>query len=89
MRKLIIDERIRDIELEFLKKYFDVIKLPLSDDVYEEISGHSDIFYSKINDKIIEAPNAQLHLPSSILGVTKVRKKISRWRFIQCMSDRR
>ena len=43
MKKLIIDERIRDTELEFFKKYFDVIKLPLSNDVYEEISGHSDI----------------------------------------------
>ena len=38
MRKLIIDERIRNIELEFLKEYFEVIKLPLSDEVYEEIS---------------------------------------------------
>lgn len=78
MKKLIIDERIRDIELEFLKKCFEVIKLPLSYDVYEEISGHSDIFYCRINNKIIEAPNAQLHLPNSIMGETKVRKKISR-----------
>lgn len=73
MIKLIIDERIRNIELEFLKEYFEVIKLPLSDEVYEEISGHSDIFYCKIDNKIIEAPNAPVHLPESVTGVNKVR----------------
>ena len=75
MKKLIIDERIRDTELEFLKKYFDVIKLPLSNDVYEEISGHSDIFYTRINGRIIEAPNAPLHIPNAAIGKKEVRGK--------------
>ena len=75
MKKLIIDERIRDTELEFFKKYFDVIKLPLSNDVYEEISGHSDIFYTKINESIIEAPNAPLHIPNAVIGKKEVRGK--------------
>ena len=48
MQKLIIDSRIRDVEYNFLSKYFNVIKLPLSEDVYEEISGHSDICYSNL-----------------------------------------
>ena len=53
MKNLLIDERIRKIELEYLSKFFNVKKLPLSNDVYEQISGHSDIFYCKINNKIV------------------------------------
>ena len=56
MQNLIIDSRIREIEYKYLSQFFNIIKLPLSDDVYEEISGHSDIFYTKINGKIIAAP---------------------------------
>ena len=37
MKKLLIDSRVRKVEYEYLSKYFDVIKLPLSNDVYEEI----------------------------------------------------
>ncbi|MGN1298435.1 MAG: DUF6873 family GME fold protein [Candidatus Scatovivens sp.] len=74
MRNLIIDERIRKIEYEYLSKYFNVIKLPLSKDVYEEISGHSDIFYCKINDKIICAPNAKIKEKHFEIGKTKVEK---------------
>lgn len=58
MRNLIIDERIRNAEYEYLSGFFNVIKLPVSLDVYEEISGHSDIFYSSINNRVIAAPNA-------------------------------
>lgn len=74
MKNLIIDSRIRNIELEFLSKYFNVIKLPLSEDVYEEISGHSDIFYTKINDKIIAAPNAKYLVSDFKIGNAKVQK---------------
>ena len=60
MKKLLIDSRVRKVEYEYLSKYFDVIKIPLSNDVYEEISGHSDIFYCRLHDKIICAPNAPI-----------------------------
>ena len=73
MRRLLIDERIRDVEQIYLKQYFDIIKIPLSNEVYDEISGHSDIFYCKVNNQIIEAPNAPIHLSNSIIGVNKVR----------------
>ena len=51
---LLVDERIRDIEYKYLVNNLgqNVEKLQLSDDVYEEISGHSDIFYAKIDNKI-------------------------------------
>lgn len=72
MKKLLIDSRIRNEEYEYLSKYFNVIKLPLSDDVYEEISGHSDIFYAKINDKIIAAPNSKYLEKEFVIGNQKV-----------------
>lgn len=78
MKNLIIDGRIRNIEQDYLQKYFDIIKMPLSDQVYDEISGHSDIFYCTVNNNIIEAPNAPIHLSNSIIGLNKVRKRISK-----------
>ena len=75
MKNLIIDERIRKIEYDYLSKYFNIIKLPLSGDVYEEISGHSDIFYCKINGKIICAPNAKIIKNEFILGKSYVQSK--------------
>ena len=77
MKNLIIDSRIREEEYTYLSKYFNVIKLPLSDDVYEEISGHSDIFYCKINNQIVAAPNAKILEKDFKLGTTKVQKKYS------------
>lgn len=59
-RYLLIDSRIRKTECEYLQKYFSVIKLPLSEDVYDEISGHTDIFYCNINNKLFVAPNAPI-----------------------------
>lgn len=75
MKNLIIDSRIREEEYKYLSNYFNVIKLPLSDDVYEEISGHSDIFYCKINNEIVAAPNAKILEKDFKLGTTKVKKE--------------
>ena len=75
MKNLIIDERIRKIEYDYLSKYFNIIKLPLSEDVYEEISGHSDIFYCKINNKVICAPNAKIITNEFVVGISFVQFK--------------
>ena len=48
MQNLIIDSRIRDVEYNYLSKFFHLIKLPLPNDVHQEISGHCDISYTKI-----------------------------------------
>lgn len=72
MQNLIIDSRIRDVEYNYLSKFFNVIKLPLSNDVYEEISGHCDIFYTKINNQVIVAPNAEIMEQQFIMGQEKV-----------------
>lgn len=73
--KLLIDSRIRKEEYEYLTRYFYVIKIPLSNDVYEQISGHSDIFYCKINNKIICAPNAPIIEDNFVLGCSTVKGK--------------
>ena len=75
MEKLIIDSRIRNQEYTYLSKYFNIIKLQLSDDVYEEISGHSDIFYCKINNQIVAAPNAKILEKNFKVGRLRVEKK--------------
>lgn len=74
-RNLIIDGRIREEEEKFLSNYFNIIKLTPSSDVYPEISGHSDIFYCKINDKIICSPNAKFIDKSFIVGYLPVKEK--------------
>ena len=74
MKKLLIDSRVRKVEYEYLSKYFDVIKIPLSNDVYEEISGHSDIFYCKLQNKIICAPNAPIIEKEFIVGKNLVER---------------
>ena len=75
MQNVIIDSRIRDIEYNYLSKFFNAIRLPLSNDVYEEISGHSDIFYTKINNQVIVAPNAEVMEQQFILRKEKVGKE--------------
>lgn len=72
--KIIIDERVREKEYLYLKDELklDVIKLPISNTVYQEISGHSDIFYTMINNQIICAPNAKIIEPQFIIGSEEV-----------------
>ena len=74
MQNLIIDSRIRDEEYDYLSQFFKVIKLPLSEDVYEEISGHSDIFYCKINNKIISAPNSAIKQKTFVIGHKEIER---------------
>ena len=74
MKNLIIDSRIRNEEYNYLSKFFNVIKLPLSEDVYEEISGHSDIFYCKIHNEVITAPNSVIKDTNFKIGQTVVEK---------------
>lgn len=74
---ILIDERIRDIEYKYLVEDLkqEVKRIPLSNDVYEEISGHSDIFYTKIEGIIYAAPNAPIIENNFIIGEEKVSRK--------------
>ena len=74
---ILVDERIRYIEYKYLVEDLkqEVKRIPLSDDVYEEISGHSDIFYTKIGGKIYAAPNAPIIENNFTIGEEKVSRK--------------
>ena len=54
MKNLIIDERIRKIEYDYLSKYFNIIKLPLSEDVYDEIISLDNVEIDKANRMILK-----------------------------------
>jgi hypothetical protein len=54
--KIIIDNRMRKIEKEYLSSFGKLIELPKFDQLYDEISSHPDIFITKVDDKIICAP---------------------------------
>jgi len=55
--KLIIDERMRQIEKEKLKQLgYKLIEITQCKQVYEEISSHVDIFTCKIGNKLIVEP---------------------------------
>ena len=73
--KALVDGRIREEEFSYL---FDELKLDIklidpSKYVYPEISGHSDIFYAKIDDKIYCAPNTKYIETNFIIGKEPVR----------------
>ena len=73
--KALVDGRIREEEFSYL---FDELKLDIklidpSKYVYPEISGHSDIFYAKIEDKIYCAPNTKYIETNFIIGKEPVR----------------
>lgn len=55
MKKYVfVDCRIREVEESFFKQIgYNIIKLPKSNNVYDEISSHTDIFVNKIENNLI------------------------------------
>ena len=64
--KLIIDNRMRTVEKEYLASFGDLIELPKYEKLYDEITSHPDIFVTRINDKLICAPCIKALLESRI-----------------------
>lgn len=58
--KIIIDSRMREIEKEYLSSFGNLIQIFPQDSVYEEISGHPDIFFCKLNNTIFRATNLDM-----------------------------
>jgi len=54
---IIADKRIPEKAKENLSKYGELILLETKGITYDAISGHPDIFFCKINDQLIIAPN--------------------------------
>lgn len=64
MKKIIIDERMRQIEKIKLKELgYEIIEIKKSNKVYPEISSHVDIFTCKIGEKIVVEPSQYVNMP--------------------------
>ena len=73
--KLIIDQRMRKIEKEKLKQLgYELIEIKQSKNVYEEISSHTDIFTSKIGNKLIVEPTQYDNLKQYIQDNIEIQK---------------
>ena len=73
--KLIIDERMRKIEKEKLKEFgCELIEITQSDNVYQEISSHVDIFTCKIGEKLIVEPTQHDNIKSQMQNQEKIEK---------------
>lgn len=55
--KLIIDSRMRNIEKKYLSQFGEIIEISPQNTVYQEICGHPDIFFCKLDTTIFKAPN--------------------------------
>ena len=65
--KLIIDERMRLIEKEKLKELgYELVEIKQSNQVYEEISSHVDIFVCKVGEKLIIEPSQYNNIKSQL-----------------------
>lgn len=58
VKNIIIDNKMRKIEKNFLESLgYSIVELPKCNNVYEEISSHTDIFISKLGNNIIVDPS--------------------------------
>lgn len=60
--KIIIDSRMREIEKEYLSRFGELIEILPQSSVYDEISGHPDIFFCKLNNCLFRAPNLDMNI---------------------------
>ena len=73
--KLIIDQRMRKIEKEKLKQLgYELIEIKQSKNVHEVISSHTDIFISKIGNKLIVEPTQYDNLKQYIQDNIEIQK---------------
>ena len=75
IKKLIIDERMRQIEEAKLTELgYELIALKESKKVYPEISSHVDIFTCKIGEKIIIEPSQYNHIKFQLQDAEKIHQ---------------
>lgn len=69
-KKCIVDFRMRNIEKEYIKSLgYEVIDNRYNLDVYDEISSHPDIYYLKIDDKLVVSKCQEEFIKSKINDV--------------------
>lgn len=71
--KIIIDSRMREIEKEYLSRFGELIEVLPQDSVYDEISGHPDIFFCKLNNVLFRSPSLKMDL--GVVGNDSVNTK--------------
>lgn len=59
---VIIDSRMRKVEKEYLAKFDELVEILPQNIVYEEVSGHPDIFFCKIKNKLFRAPDLNMDI---------------------------
>ena len=66
--KALVDYRIKDVFLNFIEeKKVECIKVKCKN-VYDEVSGHPDIFFTVINGKLVKASNVETS--ENVIGIT-------------------
>lgn len=61
MQKIIVDNRMPKVIKEYFKSLgYIVIDLPKQENIYDEISSHVDIFFTKIDDFLVFAKNVKI-----------------------------
>lgn len=73
--KLIIDQRMREIEKQKLKELgYELMEIKKSEEVYTEISSHVDIFACKIGEILIVEPSQYTQITSSLPMEYKIKQ---------------
>lgn len=61
MQKIIVDNRMPKVIKEYIKSLgYTVIDLPKQENIYDEISSHVDIFFSKIGDFLVYSKDVKI-----------------------------
>ena len=72
MKYLFIDNKIRDIEYNYLKSLnYEIILIPTNLKIYDEISSHTDIHICKIKDKVIVSKEIYEYLNNEFFSINK------------------
>jgi len=79
MKKILIDCRMREIEKSCLRNMgYELEEVSKSQEVYEEISSHVDIFFSKIgNTLVIEPSKYDEYLAKNFKNIVKGKENVS------------
>ena len=68
---VVVDFRLRKVEKEYIKSLgYELIENNFNLNVYDEISAHPDIYFTKVNDVIFKAPDIKYDLPFKTVSCT-------------------
>lgn len=76
-KKIVVDFRMRKVEKDYLESIgYELIENSFNSLVYDEISSHVDIYYLRVGNRIIIAPEKRCVLPVNVVvGQTYIGEK--------------